>query len=416
MNSNSSNPHTAIPTWSGFIYQGKVAIYHVLQLLKVLGECPDYVLQLDSLEDFAILKNGVIESIHQVKALKSQDYTAYKEAFDKLISKGKSYNCNNAYFHIAKEITDINTTEIETLHPPIKIYKYGAIPWCPVDEIDQKIEEEIKNLFVSLWSIDPSKHSDDYVGKTRKYLDQIVIKQVLKIHAIVHANLTSANQAAYTQTIPFSEFLSVLKSDLNQTELGEDYYFYVLLDDFHRYYQDYCIENDNLLAENEKKKLSYCMLAIEKLDYQSMIQFIRNIMPHREFKFNSLSDYKNNTFSKEEIQEAFLVAIHKLKQTELALGLFFQWKTEEKSFSPTTINKGRSLAKNICNKIIMNALDTDLNVMFERSSLITTDIDVKSIIDEAHEVIGRLESDNRITKWKTVSLIPLSNAIGEINV
>jgi hypothetical protein len=31
------NPHTAITIWSGFVYQGKVAIYHVLQLLKQQG-------------------------------------------------------------------------------------------------------------------------------------------------------------------------------------------------------------------------------------------------------------------------------------------------------------------------------------------------------------------------------------------
>lgn len=415
MNNNSPNPHTAIPTWSGFIYQGKVAIYQVLQLLKALGECPNYVLQLDSLEDFAILKNGVIESIHQVKALKAQNYNAYKEAFDKLTNKGKSYNCNNAYFHTAKEITDKNATEIETLHPPIKIYKYGTIPWCSVDEIDQKIEEEIKNIFVSLWPKDPSKHSNDYAIKARKYIDQIVLKQVLKIHAIIHANETSATKAAYTQTIPFSEFLSVLKKDLNQIELGEDYYFYILLDDFHRYYQDYCIENDNLLAENDKKKLSSYMREIEKLDFHSMIQFIRNIIPHRDFKFESLSDYKDNNFNKEEIQEAFLVALHKLKQAALSPGFFFQWRTEGKSFSPTTINKGNSLAKNVCNRIIINALDTDLNVMFERSTLITTDIDVPSITDNAYELIETLKSDNRITKWKTVSLIPLGIAIGEIN-
>jgi hypothetical protein len=114
------------------------------------------------------------------------------------------------------------------------------------------------------------------------------------------------------------------------------------------------------------------MLEIEKLDFHSMIQFIRNIIPHRDFKFESLSDYKDNNFNKEEIQEAFLVALHKLKQAVLTPGLFFQWKMEEKSFSPTTINKGNYLAANICNKIIRNALKTDLSVMFERSNLITT--------------------------------------------
>jgi len=415
MISKSSNPHTAITTWSGFIYQGKVAIYHVLQLLKALGGCSDYVLQLDSLEDFAILKNGVIESMHQVKALKSQNYNTYKGALEQLKEKAISTNCDKAYLHVAKEITDKNTTDIQTIHSPVKIYPYDAVHWCHVDEIDLKIGEEIKKLLVSLWPNDTSKHSNDYVSKAKSYLDQIVLRQVLKIHGIVHKNLMSDRQAAYTQTVSFSEFLSVLTDDLSQKELGEEYYFYVLLNDLHRYYQDYCIENDNQLTEDEKKKLSSYMLAIEKLDYQSMLQFIRNIIPHREFKFDSLSDYKDSTFNKDEIQEAFLVALHKLNETVLAPGFFFQWKKGEKSFSPTTINKGSSLAANICNKIIRNALKTDLDIMFERSTLITTDIDVPSITDNAYELIETLKSDNRITKWKTVSLIPLREAIGEIN-
>jgi hypothetical protein len=55
MNEKCTSPHTAITTWSGFIYQGKVAIYHVLQLIVNMKDGDELVLQLDSLDDFSIL-------------------------------------------------------------------------------------------------------------------------------------------------------------------------------------------------------------------------------------------------------------------------------------------------------------------------------------------------------------------------
>ena len=44
------NLHTAITTWSGFIYQDKVAFHHVLFLFNNSNDCDEYKLQLDSLE------------------------------------------------------------------------------------------------------------------------------------------------------------------------------------------------------------------------------------------------------------------------------------------------------------------------------------------------------------------------------
>ena len=64
-------PHTAITTWSGFIYQGKIALFYALKLLcDDLNTCSNYRLQLDSLEDFAFLDGSSIVSMHQVKAKK----------------------------------------------------------------------------------------------------------------------------------------------------------------------------------------------------------------------------------------------------------------------------------------------------------------------------------------------------------
>ena len=58
----SKYPHSAISTWSGFVYQGKVALYHCLKLINQ-GDS-DFQLQLDSTDDFAIYKdNNLISEI-----------------------------------------------------------------------------------------------------------------------------------------------------------------------------------------------------------------------------------------------------------------------------------------------------------------------------------------------------------------
>jgi len=150
--SNTAYPHTAITTWSGFVYQGKVAISHVVHLLENSVACTGYTLQLDSLEDFTILDSaGTVISLHQVKAKKSQHYSTYKEAFEKLTQNANDQGCNNAQFHLAQEITDKTVQEIATSHSPLSIYKYGQDHCCPVDQIDLKIEEKLKVLLANLY-------------------------------------------------------------------------------------------------------------------------------------------------------------------------------------------------------------------------------------------------------------------------
>lgn len=416
---NTVYPHTAITTWNGFIYQGKIAIYHVLQLLSEPGMQNNWKLQLDSLEDFAILDNtGSVQSLHQVKALKSQYYSSYSEAFEKLKNKANQIGCINAKFHVAREIFDKTVQDIASCHIPVQIYDYGPNCWCSVDDIDLKIEDKIKPLLATFHTGDHSKQTNDYVRKARGYLDQLVVKKVMNIHKIVHDSLMSEGEAAYSQTIPFSDFYDILSCDLNQLDLGDDYYFYMLLNDLHAYYQGYCIEYEDTLSQESLTKLSFCMYQIECLQQTDMIKFVRSIMPHRVFKIRSLREYKDNSFNKEEIQEAFLTILNTLKCPEFDTKLFFKWDEAGRTYTPTTIDKGQVHSTKICENIVKNALDTDIEIMFEGNCLITTSIDVESIVNHLPEIMRTLDSKdlelNRITKWNSISLISLNNVIGVI--
>lgn len=73
----------ASPSWSGFNYQGKVALYYALRVInaKSLGtDFSNYSLMLESTEDFEIQRNDDPVSFHQVKAYNSSSYSEYADA------------------------------------------------------------------------------------------------------------------------------------------------------------------------------------------------------------------------------------------------------------------------------------------------------------------------------------------------
>ncbi len=109
----------ATPSWSGYNYQGKVALYVALDKICELyingsqEEISDFCLELEWIEDFSIIHNvknkKIYKSIHQVKALDTTDLKDYGEAIFGLALKVIEYNTiNEAYLHTWKSI---NITE-----------------------------------------------------------------------------------------------------------------------------------------------------------------------------------------------------------------------------------------------------------------------------------------------------------------
>lgn len=420
-NSNTNYPDTAISTWSGFLYQGKVAIYHVLKLIFEKDDYSDYKLQLDSLDDFAILnKDNNAKSLHQVKALKSNRFSSYKKAFVNLNAKDSS-NGTEYYFHTATEITDKTKDEIQSEYTPVKLYEYEGNQYnCPLDKIDYEIKNLIKSIYEKEFPDQNYRCSDDYLTKTLNYLDEIVIKQVIKIHEIIHKNLQSETQAAYTQTINFSEFNNILNLDLNQTDLGKDYYLYMVIKDLHRYYQEFCFDNQNSLSEEKGVLLSSYMLNVEFLDTDCIVRFIKNIIPDRVFRFETLSDYRDNTPGMNGIKRGLLKILSKLCESTYSKNYnYYYWNSQGKIYMPTTITDGDSNASDVCLGIVKNALNGNLETMNEGDCLITTDIVVDSILNQVPTVtsnyIEQKEQACHICKWKKISLVRLEDVERIIN-
>ncbi|MDD3051548.1 MAG: hypothetical protein PHR06_10425 [Candidatus Cloacimonetes bacterium] len=115
--------HDAVPTWSGFVYQGRIAVYlAVKKLLKLkqsgsMDEIQHYSIEMEKCEDIAILlkKQSKEEyiSIHQVKNYEHTAISKYREAAVQLMLEAGYYKEHGqgspkAYLHVAKPLRTVN--------------------------------------------------------------------------------------------------------------------------------------------------------------------------------------------------------------------------------------------------------------------------------------------------------------------
>ena len=122
----------AIPTWSGFNYQGKMMLLYVLELINQIAKDKNkdigtYSVELEKTEDFCIICNSEYRSFHQVKAYLSKDkWNSYSEAMDKLLKhRAESNNpAAKCYLTVAREIKDwddaSNTLDILLIDDPLQ--------------------------------------------------------------------------------------------------------------------------------------------------------------------------------------------------------------------------------------------------------------------------------------------------------
>lgn len=105
--------HDASPTWSGFNYQGKIALFHVLKEIgEMLGQDPDfcfndYKLIVEQHEDFDIEGPDGYISFHQVKAINNNSFSTYSNALLEMILNVNSFNQEEVIgkLHTWKRIT-----------------------------------------------------------------------------------------------------------------------------------------------------------------------------------------------------------------------------------------------------------------------------------------------------------------------
>ena len=419
-----SLPHTAIPTWSGFIYQGRVALYHILKELNIRteNEINELVIQIDSIEDFTILKSmstggHTPVSMHQVKAVKSKLYSTYKEDFEQLEKKWTSINIPTveAFFHLATQ-NEKTKSEIETLHPKLKIYEYeNNAESCPLNDIDKKIKEQI------VLALEKDKiignNNPATVQLLSEILEKIISDKVIYIHALNHGG-TPIKNAAYDNTINLHNFLNTIKLDISSIIQDEAYFESKIRADLNRYYQEYCldIDSENITTEIKIKMEKY-LFYFNELDTKSFKNFLQKIRPHQKICFSTLAEYHDGSLIENEVKDVFLSILTEITEPngEESLG----WIDGEfKNYFPTAIKASNSPKSkiSISNKIMKTASNTMVEVPFDFDFLVTDECNVESITFTANKIneIEQLPAD-KITNWRKIALIDMETAKQKLN-
>lgn len=420
---NPNDIHSAADTWSGFIYQGKVALYHVLTLILHEANVNELELQLDSLEDFAIVRNDGTNiepvSLHQVKAMKSHLYSSYQEAFVKLEKRKLEFPCErDAFFHLAIN-NERTKVAIEAAHPTLVIYEYDGDPFCRIEELQNKLDSKVQACLLK-FGLTAESANADYVSMISEVLEEIITSQIIAVHAANHIkNGLTISEGAYYFTIPLNNFIAELTVDVNTRLFDKNYYRRILRNDLNLYFQEYCMDIESEVDDVVKKKLANYLIYFNSLDDSEFEMFLQNIMPHRIVKFSKLQEYKDNTLQIDEFKNALIFTLREIRDSDKDLVNKLGWICpNNKRYFPSTINISDTAAskKRISEQIIGVALDKLIDTPYNSDYIITEGCQVDSLEDEAVNIFKVGDKNyNNITKWRKISLINLEQAKINLN-
>ena len=145
-----NNNNDAIPSWSGYSYQGKVAILCVLEKineLNNLSELDGWAIQLEKVQDFIFFKDKEIVSLWQVKAmLSSVRYQSYVNAMDKLLEDRKRTGFLDAECYLVSAVDIANwNDEDNAYNKDIHLYMRDERT-VTIKEVSNEIKKEIGDL------------------------------------------------------------------------------------------------------------------------------------------------------------------------------------------------------------------------------------------------------------------------------
>ncbi len=209
-------PASAISSWSGFVYQGKVALYHSLKLIHD-GDL-EFELQLDSSDDFAIYKDGKLHTAHQVKAKISKYRSGYTTALEQstLIEHDKIKGTTR-YFHVSVQLN--NTDDHKGAGgETVKFYRYGDNYYCGLGEIEGLTKGLIKNI-CEKQSITVS---DNLINFNYCLLSEKISTIAIHCHKLNQVDGVQEARAAYENRIKASSLLADLLNE--KPYQNRDYY------------------------------------------------------------------------------------------------------------------------------------------------------------------------------------------------
>lgn len=426
--------HSAIPSWSGYIYQGKVALYHVLRIVKeeldidVNKTFENYDLEVEWQEDFSILIDGTHETIHQVKAYEANSSpTVYDNALDGLFNKLSNGIGKKGYLNIQNSIrfttrtVSKNFEELKTANQEVtgiksyfqsvlddvEIYKYcNGKDCCDIDEIDILVLQKIEEIY--------DLNDFGINAKTIKQYEFIRYKiyDLLDTHIFeVHKGVRNNNE-----TIPFNDILDIFRENLES--FSREYEYIIakekLLKSIHKYCNDSTLCSLALTSCNNTCQLYEIEEEIQNMSSQDVFLMLKNASPH----FESFADIVNEQGLKFSLSRIFHKIDKSYKENRI------QYKKGQNYYLASTLSGERNTAE-LSGRILRNKdLDLILN-QFQIDYIISDDVNISDLKKEAmnlknlssEEDIDELfdfRDNEKINKIKKIEVKNLDISKGEI--
>ncbi|MGU5964130.1 ABC-three component system protein [Klebsiella aerogenes] len=402
-------PGSAISSWGGFVYQGKVALYHCLKLLteKLFQQrvIDDFELQLDSTDDFAIYCDGKVISTHQVKAKLSQYRSEYVKAIYKAACIATDCDENTIrYFHVAKKLDNFENY-ISNDGKIVEFYSYGDIKYCLLSKINELIDEQIE-LFLDTNNLIKTKN---LIIEKSTLLSEFITNKVILIHNLVHKGQTQ-DYAAYHNRISSSIFLALLTSPpLNRTD--EVYHALLTKEKITNIIETEFYNDLDAFSERQIESISNVFRFIYSLNYNSAIQMHTSLQPHRQ----------NNVINEDDVRD-YLDVVSAISHIPNLIGLPHYSKKINK-YLPTalTIRDGRrrntSFQEELKKHIRDNA--TLASLLYEYNNIIAYKVSDETIVSATSEKITTVndtkDNNNHIVREFDLRVISTDKAEAELN-
>lgn len=315
----------AIPTWSGFNYQGKMMLLYVLELINQIvkdknKDIDAYSVELEKTEDFCIICDSEYKSFHQVKAYLSKDkWNSYSKAMDKLLKHRAESNNPTAkcYLTVAKEIKDWDDAS-NTYNVSVELYKRASkvVGVCDVrNEINTEILAYLKSKGYS------DKAEEVVYGELCLFLDDSI------------ARMHKQDSKKRKYIIKFSDIVGIMESAIDKEDVRKEYF---LKEKIYEYVMQNIEKALNNLCQDEcDTSLENCnRICAAKCGYEKMTeivdygQFCKLLNPSKVDEWDKavMNDF-------DEMVKQKIDGIRKQKQNVEMLNDMFISSIEEASFN-----------------------------------------------------------------------------------
>lgn len=399
-------PDSAISSWSGFVYQGKVALYHCLKLVH-MGDV-DFELQLDSTDDFAIYKGGVLSSAHQVKAKIGKYRSNYQEALEKSAKiELDRIKGSTRYFHISLSISD-TSDYTDTNGEVVKFYSYGVEKHCSLADIEVLTKLIITNICAK-----------NGIGLTEKLLHQNycllsekISSKAIEIHKKIQLGGDSERRAAYLNRITGQNILDEL---INSNPYNDTDY--------------YAMDLKLRLQEHLEDRLDQSLPGMSDLDYERARKLYDHIRITSMHEIKRLCQLMKPSVRFNSIQKPDIRKYTKLIQAILKEPVFDKVPhyvcNQNKFYIPTAIDLPDVEENLDCSQDIQSEMRSNedlLELLYEYNNLIACRAKESFLVQTRYTVSTEFdkaekqeESDSHITKMLCISILTKEDAEARLN-